>query len=73
MRPGRRPAPRTAGREAGLATGETRISQQGGLFHLWEGTWGFRGWKDFGKLSEAEVILFAPQARHILCHSGRRS
>lgn len=62
MRPGRRPALHTA-REAGIATGETRIGRQGGLCHPWEGTWGFRGWKDFGKLSEAEGILVAPEPR----------
>lgn len=39
MRPGRRPALHTA-REAGIATGETRIGRQGGLCHPWEGTWG---------------------------------
>lgn len=39
VRPGRRPALHTA-REAGIATGETRIGRQGGLCHPWEGTWG---------------------------------
>lgn len=67
VRPGRRPAPQTAGREAGLATGDTRISQQGGLFCPWEGT---RGVPRMERLWEAlRDGELAPHVPHR--HSGR--